>query len=182
MQPINRRVETARGTIVTREANLTDAAQFRALRLFALQESPVAFSADYQTNSNQPMGYWEGRLEKDESGTIFFAEYDQRLIGMTGIRNGQSPKTKHGAGIWGVYLRPEWRGLHIAEALIDSCIHWAKTREVHIVKLAVVTTNSSAIRCYERCGFTTYGTEPRAICYEGKYYDEHLMSRNADST
>lgn len=168
-------LETSRGTVVIREANLADAEQFRSLRLLALQESPTSFSADYQVNLKQPMSFWEGRLIFDEYGMIFFAEYDSQLIGMTGIRKGETPKTKHGAYIWGVYIRPEWRGLHLAEALIETCSEWAEAREVGIVKLGVVTTNTSAIRCYERCGFTVYGNEPRCIFYEGRFYDEYLM-------
>jgi RimJ/RimL family protein N-acetyltransferase len=62
--------------------------------------------------------------------------------------------------------------------LIETCITWAKTRQVNIVKLGVMTNNTSAVRCYERCGFTIYGTEPRGILYEGKYYDEYLMARS----
>lgn len=169
---------TTRGTIVIREANMGDVVQFRELRLFALQDSPTAFSADYRTNFELPMSFWEGRLRFDEHGTIIFAEHDSKLIGMSGIRRGESPKTKHSAYIWGIYVRPEWRGLHIAEELIETCIEWAKAREVEVVRLGVVTTNASAIRCYERCGFTVYGTEPRAILYENVYYDEFLMSRD----
>ena len=116
----------------------------------------------------------------DEHGVIFFAEVNSKLIGMTGIRKGESTKTKHGAYIWGVYIHPEWRGLHIAEELIRTCIDWAKERGVEIVKLGVVTTNASAIRCYERCGFTIYGTEPRGIFYDGRYYDEYLMFKLLD--
>lgn len=127
------------------------------------------------------MSFWEGRLNFDESGTIFFATYENNLIGTTGIRRGESPKTKHNAGIWGVYVRPEWRGLHIAEELIETCIAWAKLRQVNIVKLGVTATNASALRCYERCGFTIYGNEPRAMLYEGNYYDEYLMSRSLDN-
>lgn len=163
------------GKIVIREANPADVIQSRELRLFALQESPTAFSADYQVNLDHPMGFWEGRLKPDENGVILFAEQESKLIGMTGIRRGESPKTKHGAYIWGVYVRPECRGMHFAEELIKTCIEWAKVREVEIVKLGVVTTNTSAIRCYERCGFTIYGTEPQCIFYDGTYYDEYLM-------
>jgi len=171
-------IPTPKGNVVIRDANLADAEQFRALRLFALQESPTAFSADYQVNLNQPMSFWEGRLTFDEYGMIFPAEHNSQVIGMTGIRQGESPKTKHGAYIWGVYIHPEWRGFHLAEALIDTCNEWAKARQVDIVKLGVVTTNASAIRCYERCGFETYGTEPRCIYYDGVYYDEFLMFKN----
>jgi RimJ/RimL family protein N-acetyltransferase len=79
-----------------------------------------------------------------------------------------------------VYVAPAWRGLRIAAELIDSCIAWAREKEIVVVKLGVSATNEPAIRCYERCGFTTYGTEPRAILYEGVYYDELLMARALD--
>jgi RimJ/RimL family protein N-acetyltransferase len=173
----------ARGSITIRHATPADAMSYRELRLEALQDSPIAFSADYQQNLNQPAKYWEDRLtmEKDEA-TIFLAEYEAKLIGVTGIARGGSPKTRHGAWIWGVYITPQWRGLRVAEELINSCFTWAKARKIIIVKLGVAATNISAIRCYERCGFSTYGTEPRAIFYAGKFYDEFLMSRSLDNS
>jgi ribosomal protein S18 acetylase RimI-like enzyme len=178
---MNRSIITPRGLIIIRDASPTDAMPYRELRLEALQDSPVAFSADYQQNLNQPSKYWQDRLTmaEDES-TLFLAEHEGKLIGNTGIARGGSPKTRHGAWIWGVYVSPEWRGLRIAEELINSCFAWAKARKIVLVKLGVAATNISAIRCYERCGFSTYGTEPRAIYYDGKYYDELLMSCSLD--
>ena len=171
-----RSLTTSRGQIGIREAHPADAVRFRELRLGALLDSPVAFSADYQKNLYHPPKYWEDMLtmHADES-TIFLAEHENQLIGMTGIARGGSPKTRHGAWIWGVYIKPEWRGLHIAEELIQSCFAWAKARKIVIAKLGVAATNASAVRCYERCGFKIYGTEPRAVFYEGQYYDEYLM-------
>ncbi len=182
MQSLNQTFETSRGTIIIRESTPSDIAQFRELRLHALQDSPTAFSADYQTYLNHPMSFWEDRLKLNEHGTIFFAEHAEHLVGMMGIRIGQSVKTKHSADIWGVCVHRKWRGLHIAEALIDACVNWAKPRQVEMLKLGVTTTNTSAVRCYERCGFTTYGTDPRALFYEGIYYDEYLMSRTLDNS
>jgi RimJ/RimL family protein N-acetyltransferase len=170
-------LKTSRGTVVIRRSNLADAWNFRDLRLEALQDSPTAFSMDYERSFNYPAKYWEDSMAMDDNeSVIFFAEYDGHLIGMTGIARGRSPKTRHAADIWGVYVTSSWRGLHIAEELIRSCIDWARAREIVITRLAVVATNTSAIRCYERCGFTTYGTEPRSLWYEGKFYDEYLMS------
>jgi RimJ/RimL family protein N-acetyltransferase len=180
---MNKLIATARGSITIRDATPADALAFRELRLEALQDSPTAFSADYQKNLNHPAKYWEDRLtmEEDEA-TIFLAEHEGKLVGMTGIARGGSPKTRHGAWVWGVYVTPEWRGLRIAEELINSCFTWAKARKILLVKLGVASTNRAAVRCYERCGFSTYGTEPRAIFYEGKYYDEFLMSRSLDNS
>lgn len=176
-----RSVTTSRGTILIREAKPVDALSFRALRLEALLDAPIAFTADYQKNLDQPPKYWEDMLtfERDES-TIFLAVHQNSLIGMTGIARSNSPKTRHSAWIWGVYVTRAWRGLHIAEELIRSCLAWAKPRAVVLAKLGVAAINQPAIRCYERCGFKTYGTEPRAVCVDGKYYDEYMMYCSLD--
>jgi RimJ/RimL family protein N-acetyltransferase len=180
MQQIS--IDTERGPIILREAVQSDAERFRELRLDALQDSPIAFPADDQVYANHPMGFWENRLKKDENGIIFFAECENQLIGMTGIRRGETSKTKHGATIWGVYVRPQWRGLHIAESLINACLAWAKSNEVNIVKLGVTAASTSAVSCYQRCGFIIYGTEPRSIFYDGQYYDGYLMYRNLNNS
>lgn len=169
-------LQTAKGTVVIRDASFADADQFRELRLFALQDAPTAFSADLDINRKHSKRFWEDRLRPDPHGIIFFAEHNGQLIGMTGIHRGESSKTKHTAGIWGVYIRPEWRGLRIAEGLIDVCCEWAKLQTVEIVKLGVMSTNESAVRLYERIGFTVYGTEPKALFYDGQYYDGYQMS------
>jgi len=171
-------IETSRGIILIREASMADANQFRELRLFALQDNPTAFSADYETNLGHPPVYWQNKLRGDEGSAMFLSENNDNLIGMTGIYRGPSPKTAHSAEIYSVFVHPEWRGLHIAESLIEACIEWARAKAVDIVKLSVNAENESAIRCYQRCGFTIYGTEPKGTFYNGRFYDGHLMSRS----
>ena len=110
---MNLRLETPRGTILIAEAHHADAVLFRELRLAALQDSPTAFSADYQRNLSHSMNYWEEMLtaQPDES-TMVLAKHEESLIGMTGIARGGSPKTRHAATVWGVYVVPEWRSRH----------------------------------------------------------------------
>ena len=175
-------METNRGLVVIREAISSDLEQFRELRLYALQESPIAFPGDYAVYVDHPLSFWEDRLKTDEVKTIFFAEHENQLIGMTGIRRGELPKTKHGAEIWGVYVRPEWRGLRIADSLIEACIEWAIPKDVKIVNLSVTAASTSAVKCYQRCGFIICGTAPRGLFYEGRYYDGYLMYRSLDNT
>ena len=46
------------------------------------------------------------------------------------------------------------------------------------VQPATTTTdNAKAIACYQRCGFQITGTEHASLAWEGRYYDELLMSR-----
>ena len=170
--------ETTKGIIIIREANVTDVDQYRELRLFALRESPLAFGQDYETSLNYSPETWQERLRDDDHSITFIAQKEKSLIGMTGILRRPLPKAKHSATIIGVFIHPDWRGLRIADSLIDTCIEWAKSKGVVIVKLSVNAENTPAIRCYHRCGFTIHGTEPMSTFYDGRYYDGHLMHRD----
>lgn len=169
--------ESSVDPIEVRIADPSDLPAFKRLRLQALRDHPEAFSADYDLHAHANDEFWGRYFDFDEDATIFFALHDGSLIGMTGIRLDYSPKTRHSALVWGVYVRPEWRGRRIADALINACLDWAIGRGARIAKLGVSTSNERAIRCYERCGFTTYGREPMAILHAGSYLDEFLMSR-----
>jgi RimJ/RimL family protein N-acetyltransferase len=45
------------------------------------------------------------------------------------------------------------------------------------MRLAVITSNTAARRCYERRGFVPCGTAPEAIYHKGTYHDEILMAK-----
>ncbi len=172
---------TPKGPISIRPAVPADAASLLELRLEALTNYPAAFAADYAITAAQSSEFWVERITDnavDDKGVICVATAEDQLIGMTGLLRGHWPKIRHSGTIWGVYVKPEWRGLHVAEALLDECIAWAKAQGVGMVKLAAITTNTPAIRCYARCGFTVYGIEPKAVCYDGVYYDELLLAKS----
>src|ERR1041384_6707539 len=81
MQPIAQSISTTRGTILIREAKLTDAAPFRELRLEALQDSPVAFTADFQRNLSHPQKYWEDMLTTHpDEATMFLAKHQRSTL------------------------------------------------------------------------------------------------------
>jgi RimJ/RimL family protein N-acetyltransferase len=171
---------TPHGTITLRPVVEADVVLLRDLRLEALRTHPAMFSADYTTHLNQPMTFWTEWVRQrtsEQAGIIQVASAEKSLVGMSGLHRGDAPKTWHSGIIWGVYVRPAWRGLQIAERLIAECMAWARTRDMRLVKLGVVTTNTAAIRCYARCGFTVYGIEPQTIHHDGVYYDELLMAR-----
>lgn len=160
-----------------RHARGEDIEAFRGLRLEALKNHPETFGQDYDDAASRDLEYWENTLKiNPKEKALFFAEQNSQLIGMTGVYRILSKKSHHAATIWGVYVKPAWRGKHISETLVRECLGWAKDQQITIVKLAAVTDNLPAVRCYERCGFTIYGREPKAIHYDGVYYDEYLMA------
>jgi RimJ/RimL family protein N-acetyltransferase len=174
----NEETDKVQVAIQIRQAAIEDAPRLRDLRLEALAGHPQAFTSDYGSSSKEEPTVWVERLERyaksvDEALQIAVAGDD--LVGMTGIYRDPRPKIRHAATIWGVYVKPGWRGLGIGDQLVNACLDWAREHEIIFVRLAVITPNVSAIQCYQRCGFSVYGIEPKSLLWEGRYYDELLM-------
>jgi GNAT superfamily N-acetyltransferase len=165
-----------------RQATEADAEILRELRLEALLTHPEVFAADYQADLNKSLSDWQMVLQRDNgtNSVIYLACADALPVGMIGLFRGGSGKTKHSGTIWGVYVRSNFRRYGIGKRLIESCIHWAKARSIKVIKLAVISPNTSAIQCYAKCGFRVYGIEPQAIFYDSTYYDEVLMVREVE--
>lgn len=172
------KMTTPRGEIIVRPAKPGDARDVYELRLEALSLNPEAFAADVEQTAAAGIQLWEARLQEfshDQSGSVIIACSGNALIGMTGISRGHWPKTRHSGSMWGVYVRPDWRGLHIAEAIIDGCVEWAVENGLTVLTLGVVTSNVPAIRAYVNRGFSVCGVQPRVTLHDGVYVDDLLM-------
>ncbi len=164
--------------IIIRQANVSDAAALRTLRLEALQNRPIAFASDYEEESKYPLSRTEEQLKDQTQNATFVAAANSTLVGMMGIGQYRHRNVKHNAMIWGVYVQPGWRGKNISGLMIEAGIKWARERSIKFVKLGVNATNTSAINSYIRAGFKVYGVESQVIYYENEYHDELLMVRD----
>jgi len=170
---------TSKGKLILRISTAADASSLKDLRLEALRLHPEVYAMDYDSAARQDLVWWGDRLSErfnDGKEIICIAEFNGELVGMAGLFRGRWPNTCHSAIVWGVYTKSEWRGLHIAERLMRLCLSWAKEQGVTIAKIAVIAENTSALRCYKRCGFVEYGVEPGAILYNGIHHDEVLLA------
>ena len=154
-----------------RRLTAADALAYREIRLEALQNAPTAFGSSYAAESTTPLAGFEDTIARSY---IAGAWLEGLLVGTAGFLRLDREKTAHRGNIWGVYIRPGARGRGIAYALMADVLAHARTR-VRQVHLCVVTDNAPACHLYERLGFIAYGTEPRALLVEGRYFDEHLM-------
>ncbi len=60
-----------------------------------------------------------------------------------------------------MYTVPEYRGKGINKKLIDVLLDWARSNELTEVRLTVYDDNTSAIKAYEKVGFTSHLQEMR---------------------
>ncbi|HEX4053046.1 MAG TPA: GNAT family N-acetyltransferase [Tepidisphaeraceae bacterium] len=157
----------------------SDLAAYKALRLEALREHPESFGTDYEEDGALPESVWVERVRKaveDPGGRIVLADAGDELAGMVGVHRNPGAKTRHAASIWGVYVRPQYRGKRMVDQMIEEILNWCRPRGVRIVRLSATPTGPAA-RCYQRCGFQVYGVSPEEIRVGEKYYDELLMWR-----
>ena len=165
--------------ILIRALAESDAKAFRAIRLDALATSPEAFGSSHEEEAALPLETFQARIEGPEPSVIFGAFADDALVGMAGFLASEKRKQRHKGTLWGVFVRPTWRGHGIAERLVRRVVEHAG-QHVTILYANVVTMNHHARMMYQRLGFTPYGVEWRALCVDGVFYDEELLVLDLD--
>jgi len=155
-----------------------DAAALRAIRLEAVEQEPFAFGASLEEERNRSLEEWQARLvasNREESGYIGAFDGGE-LFGLIGYFRHKGAKVRHKASIVSMYVKKAHRGTGVAGELMKAALtHLKAFGDVDQVQLAVVTSNESAVRFYEKMGFLQYGLEKRALRIEGTYVDEAHM-------
>ncbi|MBV8506321.1 MAG: GNAT family N-acetyltransferase [Alphaproteobacteria bacterium] len=154
-----------------------DAALYRSIRLEGLKQSPEAFGSTFEAEFTKPLAWFFERLS---SSVVFGAIRDAKILGVTGFAVRQEEKEAHKGVLWGMYVRPDARGVGVARRLVEAVIAHARP-QVELIQLSVVVGNEQARRLYARLGFVEYGIERNSLKYCGRYYDEILMAKELGS-
>jgi RimJ/RimL family protein N-acetyltransferase len=155
-----------------------DAQVYQSLRLQGLQEYPDAFGSTFEREVAFTIEMVAERIKANEDRFVLGAfDEHENLVGIVTLIRECSPKTRHKANVFGLYVTPEMRGKGIGLALMEELIARAKRMEgLEQLNLTVVSTNDSARRLYASLGFQLYGTERRALKWDGAYFDEDYMA------
>jgi ribosomal protein S18 acetylase RimI-like enzyme len=149
----------------------TDWVDYKILRLEAMIESKEAFASTYEEESQRTEVEWKQWLDAYIMGAFDGGD----LVGcMTMLRN-RSAKNNHAAHIYGVYIRPKYRGFGIGKMLLEDIISQANFVGIEIIYLNVTTTQVAAIGLYRSFGFVTYGVMPDSLRIGDRYFDQECM-------
>src|SRR5580698_10008918 len=134
---------------------------FKAVRLRALQESPHAFGSTYARESQLPDAEWLERAARwnGERSILYLAMDAATPCGIVGASLDEGDATR--AQLISMWTAPTHRQRGIGRLLVNEIMVWARARGVCSVQLMVTSNNETAMRFYQRLGFTrTGGTEP----------------------
>jgi ribosomal protein S18 acetylase RimI-like enzyme len=164
-------------SIVVRRLTQEDVEIWRTIRLEALRKAPEAFGQTYEAAAAEPIAYFASQLAAP--GPIFAAFADGTAVGTAGIYRVEGPKTAHRANLWGVYVATAHRRMGVGRKLVLAALEHGGV-SLEQVHLRVVADNTAAYGLYREMGFAPYGIEPRALRFNGRYFDEILMVRFLD--
>jgi len=153
-----------------------DAAEWKRLRVEALERDPQAFSASLEEYQSLSIDEVKRRLWSAEDAFVLGAFDQGRLLGMAGFYREKGPKTRHKARVWGVYVTPEARGKKVGRRMMDTLLkRGAGIGGNEQILLSVATTQVAAVGLYRTLGFEPFGREPRALRIGDRFIDEEYM-------
>ena len=148
------------------------------MRIESLNESPSAFLASPKKELSQGADFFRARIVEGGDNNVIFGCFDGEILaGSVGLVREGHQKASHKAFIWGMYVRPDYRGRMIGKQLLQSVIEFAvNTMKVKQINLSVESSREPAKKLYSSMGFKKWGTEQNAMHVDGKYYDEDYMA------
>jgi ribosomal protein S18 acetylase RimI-like enzyme len=154
-----------------------DAEPFRRLRRERLDDSPRAFGESIAECESMSVSVVAQRLGSGSGDNFVVGAFDDgQLFGMAGFARNLREKSNHKGVIWGVYVRPGFRGRGVAQELLKTLVERAKSQAgLEQIVLSVAVDQTAARRLYKSLGFEVFGHERHALKVDGAYVDEDHM-------
>lgn len=135
--------------------------EYKAVRLRALEDTPLAFGSTYARESQLTDEEWKARAARLTNGRDigFLAHTDGKYCGLAlCFTDEEDPRKGQLISMW---VAPEARRKGVGRQLIEAIAVWAAEHGISTLQLMVTSVNDSATRFYERLGFAKTGrTEP----------------------
>lgn len=162
--------------IEVRPLTAQDVESYRVVRHTVLNSDPVAFvttAAEFAARDTEGIA---AQISPTEQNVTFGAFLGGQLVGILSLARETRPSIRHRAGIYGVGVLGEARGQGAGDALMQAAIqHAQQWNGLTSLHLAVVETQHTARKLYERHGFKVWGTQPDAVQHAGQTYSEHWL-------
>ena len=148
----------------------------REIRLEALQNNPEAFGSSYEEEAVYSDANLKEQLTKAKTFGLF---YDNKIIGQVNFGVLPIKRTLHDGYLTGMYVTPSHRDKGIGSILLQAVIKYAQDKVIQL-HLECISENKGVIKFYEKHGFVTFGTHPRALKDGDKFYDTNFMFLKLD--
>ena len=165
--------------IEVRPLTAQDVEAYQRVRYALLSSDPLAFVTTAAEFAARDLEGIAVQISPTGHAVTFGAFLAGELLGILSLVREMKPSIRHRASIYGVGVLQEARGQGAGDALMQAALNhteqWEGLTSLH---LAVVETQDTARKLYERHGFTVWGTQPDAVQHTGQSYAEHWLWRD----
>ena len=145
----------------------------RRLRLEAPKKDPAAFSSSYEEEKVLTEEEWRRRTKN-----TLFAIADGIPVGSIGYNFNTKKKTRHIAGIFGVYVTASHRGQGIGRMLVKGALSRIRGKKgILKVQLSVNSELGPALELYKNSGFVVTGMATKELRIGPRFYDLLYMEK-----
>jgi ribosomal protein S18 acetylase RimI-like enzyme len=136
-------------------------AEYKAVRLRALKDTPLAFGSTYERESQFTEDEWNARAANLDGNKAvgYLATSNKDYAGLAVCFLDESDGTV--AYLYSMWVAPEQRRSGVGKELVLAIERWAAEHGARTLQLMVTNINHPASTFYERLGFAKTGrTEP----------------------
>lgn len=126
---------------------------FKDARLYALRDTPSAFSATYTDECRLSDEEWIGRVSQwsGARSKVYLAMDQAAACGIVGgFLDPQDPIRAQLVSMW---VAPSHRRSGVGSQLVNAIADWARAEGAGVLRLVVTSNNQRAIQFYQRLGF-----------------------------
>lgn len=162
--------------IIYRRLVCGDEKSYRRIHLESLKTYPDFFGTRYEEQSKVEKLQFESAIENGSEDIYMFGAFaGEELVGISGFRRGDRPKTRHRGELVQVFVKPDFHGMKVGESLIREVIGAAFTLPgVEIIELSAVASNPVQ-KLYEKLGFETYVVRRNYFKLGERSWDQRFM-------
>ena len=156
-----------------------DVAAYRHIRLEALLNFSANFGSTYQAEKAKPKLAFETYIEQQTPGKFIVGAFDNDvLIGICGFAAEEGERSRHRGTVIQMYVQAQYSGKSVGLQLLQAVIQAAfNLPGIEQLVLGVITTNISAVKVYEKAGFTTFGVQHNYFKEDdGSYLHQQFMA------
>lgn len=111
---------------------------------------------------------------KSPDNVQYLAKVDGEIIGTASLN--RQPRRMSHRGVFGISLKKAWWGCGAASAMMEAVLAFAKENGFEQLNIEVRSSNTRAIRLYEKYGFRKLCTFPNFFKINGVSIDFDLMN------
>ncbi len=111
---------------------------------------------------------------KSPDNVQYLAKVDGEIIGTASLN--RQPRRMNHRGVFGISLKKAWWGCGAASAMMEAVLAFAKENGFEQLNIEVRSSNTRAIRLYEKYGFRKLCTFPNFFKINGVSIDFDLMN------